>query len=338
MTMVSEGTEIRRQRDNTAIDAPSIQVSTTGDHSWHVRILRPQKGSSYSSVSEFDTDWPQELLFDLARLKGDWFLDSYQRFEHPNYIQKQVDTVLDLYGISLRDTPVLDFGCGFGASTYCMIKRGANQIVAADLDESNTDFASSFLAGMGISQFATVLHDDVVPTLKPGTFGVIWLQAVMEHLLPAERENYLRRFWDALRPQGWLIITETPNRVWPIERHTTGGTWWIPWMKPSRVFRKMRKVAKYNAYDDDEFYRSGIIGSSYGEILNCLGRPDDCRQATVERSGYVKHVYSRAAKRSVGRRVAASMLGAADLAARTCLRRPITAFMPFLQHLAFQKK
>ena len=317
--------------------ASPIEVTDRGDRR-HVRILRPQKGSSYSNVSEFDTAWPAEMLRRLADLKGDWFLDSYQRFEHPNYIQKQIDVVLELYGIKLAGTPVLDFGCGFGASSYCMIKRGATDILAADLEKSNTDFAADFARAMGFADRVAIRHGDVVPELQPNSFGVIWLQAVMEHLLPSERQSYLKRFWQALRPGGHLIITETPNRVWPVEGHTTRGTWWIPWMSHQKVFRRMRTQERYASYSDEDFYRCGIIGSSYREILDCLGRPADCRELSLETRGYASYLYSRAARRSPARAAATKFLGAAEFLSRNVLRRPITSFMPFLQHLAFQKR
>ena len=217
--------------------APTLPNAATRRH---VKILTPQKGT-YSDRREFDSDWPEELLYSLAALKGEWFLDSYQRFEHPNYIQKQIDSVLDLYDLKLGDDLILDFGCGFGASGYCMIKRGARRILASDLEKANTDFASEFFSGMGFADRVEIRCGDIVPDLQPASISIIWLQAVMEHLLPEERRTYLRRFWEALKPGGLLIITETPNRTWPIEGHTTGGTWGIPWMKPQRVFERMRR-------------------------------------------------------------------------------------------------
>src|SRR6478736_1991612 len=91
-----------------------IEVTPTdGGTRRHVRMLTPQKGT-YSQRREFDTDWPEDLLYSLAALKGEWFLDSYQRFEHANYIQKQIDVVLELYDLKLGDDLILDFGCGFG--------------------------------------------------------------------------------------------------------------------------------------------------------------------------------------------------------------------------------
>jgi len=312
-----------------------IEVTPAGARR-RVRVLTPQKGT-YSDRREFETDWPEHLLYHLAELKGEWFLDSYQRFEHPNYVQKQIDVLLGLYDIRLADVPILDFGCGFGASSYCMIKRGATRILAADLEKPNIDFAAAFFQGMGLAGNIEVRYGDVVPTLEPRSLGVIWLQAVMEHLLPEERRQYLQRFWQALRPGGLLIITETPNRVWPVEGHTTGGTWWIPWMRPENVFRKMRHVARYSDYSDERFYRSGIIGSSYGEIVECLGRPGDCIELSLRTRGYLKYLYGHAVRKSPVRGAAVAALGLAEPLTRRVLRRPITAYMPFLQHLVFKK-
>jgi len=160
----------------------------------------------------------------------------------------------------------------------------------------------------------------------------------MEHLLPEERQTYLRRFWESLMPGGILIITETPNRVWPIEGHTTGGTWWIPWMRPQTVFTRMRNVEKYRAYSDVDFYRCGIIGSSYREILDCLGRPDDCVELSIQVRRYFKTLYARAVKKSPARGLAVNLLGLSEPLLCSLLRRPPSAYMPFLNHLVFQKQ
>jgi SAM-dependent methyltransferase len=314
-----------------------VEVSPTKDGTRrHVRILTPQKGT-YSDRREFDSDWPADLLHGLAALKGEWFLDSYQRFEHPNYIQKQIDVVLELYGIRLGDDPILDFGCGFGASSYCMIKRGARRILASDLERGNIDFASDFFRGMGLADRVDLRCGDIVPDLAPASLSIIWLQAVMEHLLPEERRSYHRRWWEGLKPGGLRIKTETPNRVWPGEGHTTGGTWWLPWMKPQSVFATMRKRPKYRDYSDEDFYRSGIIGSSYREILDCLGRPAGCIERSLAVRSYLNTLYARAVRKSLPRRLAVAALGLAEPVTRTVFGRPITSYLSFLNHLVFEK-
>lgn len=301
-----------------------------------VRTRSPQRG--HYRYDDFLTDWPADLLLALADLKREWFADSYARFEHANYIQKQVDVTLALYNLSLRGKRVLDFGCGFGASSYCFVRRGADNIVAADLVKENTDFARLFFARRGLARSVDVRHEDVVPGLKPGEYDVIWLQAVMEHLLPGERREYLPRFWEALRPGGVLVITETPNRVWPRETHTTGGRWWLPWKRHQNVFRTLRREPKYRGYTDEDFYRSGVIGSAYSEIMDCLGRPVDCEELARGVRSYLPQVYRFAQVKNPLRWAAVRAFGLAEPLLKVLSGRPAMALLPFLNHLVFRKR
>ena len=54
-----------------------------------------------------------------------------------------------------------------------------------------------------------------------GSFDLINLNAVFEHLLPAERRSLLPELWRRLANNGRLVLTETPWRWFPIETHTT---------------------------------------------------------------------------------------------------------------------
>jgi len=53
--------------------------------------------------------------------------------------------------------------------------------------------------------------------------------------------------------------------------------------------------------------------------------------------GYLKSLYARAVRKSLPRRAVIAALGLAEPVARTVFRRPITSFMPFLNHLVFEK-
>jgi len=180
-------------------------------------------------------------------------------------------------------------------------------------------------------------REDLVPTLEPASFDLVWLQAVVEHLLPEERRAYLRQFWRALRPGGWLVVTETPNRVWPYETHTSGGRWLLPWMPAARIFATMRREERFAAYTDEAFYRSGIVGSTYGELLDCLGRPADCEEPARALRRYVARLYEGARVKTAARRAAVSALGLLEPAVRGLTRRPVMAFTPYLNHVAFRK-
>jgi SAM-dependent methyltransferase len=316
------------------MEQPIIRVHDDG-HARHVRVLGPQHG--HFRCTDIESPWPADLLDSLARLKGAWFCDSYARFEHPNYLRKQIDQILAFYDIALPGLRILDFGCGFGASSYGLVRRGATDIVATDLVPENVAFAGALFSRLGFDGCVDLRLGGAVAALEPGSFDVIWLQAVVEHLLPEERRSYLPQFWQALRPGGWLVVTETPNRVWPYETHTSGGRWLLPWMPAHRIFATMRREARFAGYTDVELYRSGVVGSTYGELLDALGRPADCEEPARELSRYFARLYADAWVKTPMRRLAVSTLGLLEPVARTVLRRPPMAFTPYLNHVAFRK-
>jgi 2-polyprenyl-3-methyl-5-hydroxy-6-metoxy-1,4-benzoquinol methylase len=319
-----------------SIERPARVIEVTDDGARrHVRTLIPQ--AERYRYDELVTEWPADLLHALADLKQDYFWDSYARFEHPNYVQKAVDITLSLYGLSLAGKRVLDFGAGFGASTHCLLKRGAGSIVLADLVAANTNFAERFFSCVWPGK-VEVRTGDIIPTLGENEYDVIWVHAVIEHLTRAERREYLPRFWSALRPGGHLIITETPNRCWPRETHTTGGRWWLPWMSDPAVFARLRREDKYRDWTDEEFYRSGIIGSTYTEILDCLGRPVDCEELALRVRAYIRHLYRAAQKKSPARGAVVAVVSLWEPVWRVLTRKPATSFLPYLQHLAFRKR
>src|SRR6516162_8873509 len=55
-------------------DCPAIEICTNGPCK-QVRIYGPRARSHYDAA-EFSTSWPDNLLYALAELKGEWFCDS----------------------------------------------------------------------------------------------------------------------------------------------------------------------------------------------------------------------------------------------------------------------
>lgn len=126
---------------------------------------------------------------------------------------------------SLQDALVVDFGCGPGAYTLPLAESGA-RIVGVDIDESEVEIARNRLAMANAPQ--AELHGgpfqdllDTVRAATPDGADVFLLAATLEHMTISERLTVLRLAREQLRPDGLLVIWETPNRLLWSDHHTS---------------------------------------------------------------------------------------------------------------------
>jgi SAM-dependent methyltransferase len=134
--------------------------------------------------------------------------------------------------IDLSRLTVVDFGCGTGSSAaaFALVAR---DVIGYDIDASSIAGAHARFAILGLQNASAHLIDpDFVTRSRadggasfaaahPDGCDVILLFAVAEHLLQRERIAYLRAFWRALRPGGFLIVVDTPNRLCLWDYHTS---------------------------------------------------------------------------------------------------------------------
>jgi SAM-dependent methyltransferase len=162
---------------------------------------------------------------------------------------------------------ILDFGCGDGHSIDALLDR----------------FPNAHFTGVDISpipQFAG--HPRVTAIRMQGPtatgsigsgFDVIQLNAVFEHLLPVERRQLMPDLWRRLAVGGYLVVTETPWRWFPIETHTTS----LPFVNylPDRLaFAAFRYCGRFpHAVTWKDALREGLRGGTVGEIVSCLDAP-----------------------------------------------------------------
>src|SRR6185369_5786240 len=95
-------------------------------------------------------------------------------------------------------------------------------IVGLELNAERVRLARQLVAHRGVSNLTFSVSPDAYH-LPPdlGTFDVIMLSAVYEHLLPEERKRLLPQIWAALRRGGTLFVNQTPHRWVPFEHHNT---------------------------------------------------------------------------------------------------------------------
>jgi SAM-dependent methyltransferase len=102
---------------------------------------------------------------------------------------------------------VLDFGCGYGASTHCLAESAD---LAVGVDVSRMCIESAAATGSPRVRFEHV-HDMTLP-FPDGTFDAAYSNDVLEHIHVDDAEAHLREVLRVLRPGGKYLLY-TPGRA-----------------------------------------------------------------------------------------------------------------------------
>ena len=223
------------------------------------------------------TTYPDELIQLIIDIKEPaWLCDEIARDEDHGYVQAHLEMEMRAFFNfeTLRGKRILDFGCGSGASTMCLSRLfPESEIVGVELERSLIQIAEARRLHYGFEN-VRLLQSPSGTELPQGigTFDLVVLSAVYEHLLPAERGSILRKAWALLNPGGILFINQTPLRYFPLELHTTG----LPLINylPDRLTlwaakKFSRRVSETDTWES--LLRAGIRGATIREIRGHLG-------------------------------------------------------------------
>ncbi len=225
--------------------------------------------------SHTETHYSRETLEAILAIKGEmWLRDEIARGEEPGYVELRLRRQFDRF-IPIWGQRVLDFGCGCGGSSLCLARLGASAVVGIEPQSEFVMVARLRARDSHVSDRVTFrqLTDTTHLPFPDGHFTAVVMNAVVEHIPPRERKVHLQEVWRVLAPGGHLFISETPNRWWPHDGHTT-GLWWIPYM-PLALARRYA-IARGAVPADATMawlLAAGLRGGSYWEIMRGLG-PD----------------------------------------------------------------
>jgi 2-polyprenyl-3-methyl-5-hydroxy-6-metoxy-1,4-benzoquinol methylase len=242
---------------------------------------------------------------------------------------------------ALESKRVLDFGCGTGSATAPLAMR-AGHVCAFDIDQESLDICGQRIEEHGLrDKVAFHCAPDILEADAPmGVFDLILINGVLEHIPLSKvglRRRTLRSLFGMLRTGGHLFIHDTPNRLWPIDFHST-QLWWIPWMAPgSRLAYKLavakRRHTSAPTISDGPLglEEVGAWGCTYWEIATSLrGMGSICLNVVDGHDRHLHYSRDRGWKKTVFELVA-------YYPAVKLLRVPITAFAPFLTNLVIER-
>jgi len=178
------------------------------------------------------TDCLNEHYFSQAENRYGLSPEDYRRLETAgsdmetqvlSWLEKQRRTVVP-WVHDARPLPgmeVLELGCATGCSTVALAEQGA-RVTAIDVNQKSLEVAKTRCALYGLSaEFLCVNAANLSTALSSRQFDVVVLFAVLEHMTHAERMASMVETWELLRPGGLWVISETPNRLWYFDDHTS---------------------------------------------------------------------------------------------------------------------
>jgi 2-polyprenyl-3-methyl-5-hydroxy-6-metoxy-1,4-benzoquinol methylase len=134
---------------------------------------------------------------------------------------------------------ILEIGCGTGSSTAALAEQGAI-VTGVDVDEKSLVAAGERCRALGLkAQFHLANATEVAEKFADETFDFIIFYASVEHMTHEERLIALKTTWDMLRPGACWVITDTPNRLWFHDYHTSFMPFFM-WLPDDLAYRYSR--------------------------------------------------------------------------------------------------
>jgi 2-polyprenyl-3-methyl-5-hydroxy-6-metoxy-1,4-benzoquinol methylase len=125
--------------------------------------------------------------------------------------------------VPLEGKTVLEYGCG-NAAVSCAFAQRAKRLIGVDIDSGWIELGQKEVGKHGLENVELELHSpesirDAVAARR-GEIDVLLLYAVLEHLTVPERLAVLRLAREVVRPDGAIVVCETPNRLIYFDHHT----------------------------------------------------------------------------------------------------------------------
>lgn len=208
----------------------------------------------------------------LVKEHGDWWLDEIERRQDPTYLRRRLESLIARFG-TVKDKKILDMGSGGGSSALVLMDLGAASVQGVEPNGELVNIATVRAHDEGMSDHVsfTQIADTSKLPFESNSFDIVTFNAVLEHIPPAMRTPILKEAWLCLKPGGLMVFTETPNRVFPYDGHTSNLPL-VPWMPLwlSYPFVKTFSRHVHGGQSKEAYVAQGLVGGSYRQIKRAL--------------------------------------------------------------------
>jgi S-adenosylmethionine-dependent methyltransferase len=214
-----------------------------------------------------------ELYFSDGYLFQDGYLDSdlgkkdmedHMRNRLLNFRYQTIPWINSL--ISFEQSKILEIGCGTGCTTVALAEQGC-ELTSIDVNDVHIEVAKKRCELYDLSANILAMNATCINEINE-KFDVIIFSASLEHMTYEERLISIKSAWNMLNKDGFLVVIETPNRLYYFDAHSSLLPFyhWLPDQIAMQYSRfSPRELCVNNSSNEMKFMRFGR-GVSFHEF------------------------------------------------------------------------
>ncbi len=235
----------------------------------------------------------------------------------------------------IENKNVFIFGTGSGGTTVSFaLHIGMGKVTAVDISENEIRKTKIRAEAYKVSDKINLFYFKETHSLpfENETFDIAIIDSVIEHIVD-ERGKYIREVFRILKKNGLLVITGTPNLLYPKDYHTT-NLYFIPWLSSKLAYKYAIKRNRWKECEDLDY--AGRKGATYWQIKKWLR--GFSYVVLNEKPGFTS-LYLKSSNRinSLKRKLLFKPYMFIEYLFGFVFRTPITAIMPYINHLFIRK-
>lgn len=252
-------------------------------------------------------------------------------------VERCIETLIPWieYVETLKDKNILIFGTGTGGTAVACAKYiGSGKVTGIDISLNEIEKSKIRAEAYNVAEKTNFLYMKSTYPLpfQDEEFDMVIIESVIEHIVD-ERGKYIKEAFRVLKKKGLVIISGTPNLIYPKDYHTT-NLYFIPWMSSKMAYKYAVFRKKWKADENLDF--AGRKGATYWQLKKWLKGIDYTLLNTIP--GFTtKYLKSSSRINTFKRKFFFLPYVFTEYFLACVFRLPITSVMFYLNHLFIRK-